>query len=101
MLKVPTGLTVMPVLKNSGSGHGLLVLNTGSGSCEAANNATFTAAAVSSLVALRPTALSSRGLQSHFSLMLPAAPEDAKPTELGHVGASSILSFDVTRAGGH
>ena len=66
MLEVPTGLTVMPVLKNRGSGHGLLVLNTGSGSCEAANNATFTAAAVSSLVALRPTALSSRGPSEPF-----------------------------------
>ena len=66
------------------------------------NNAKFTVAAASSSVVLRPATIVSRWtLQNHLSFMIPAVQEDAKSTELGHVGASSFRRFDVTKAGGH
>ena len=63
------------------------------GSCEAAKNANSTAAAASSPVAIRPTAISFSMDFSEPSLVMPAVQEDAKSTELGHVGASLISSF--------
>ena len=67
MPKVPAGLSFMPISLKPGTVAMDTGMWTGSGSCEAANNATFTVAAESSPVALRPTAIRSRGDSSEPS----------------------------------
>ena len=64
--------------------------------CESRNNGTqhepCTQALITDTLALRPTALSSRGtLQSDLSLTMPTALENAKSTEPRHVGTCSFV----------